>query len=219
MRYLVFLIHLSLAHYRCRDGREASCSDDRNTVTETTTIIVSPEFDNTLEAEKLIFSSCSAESRCTCADGSTPTSTRVRPACADSSQPDCAGSCPDGSDPSSLPRFLLKLTRSTPCPDDTYPIIAKCVCKDGSPAVEVERRKGGGRRKNKSKCEDRSFPTCLGACDDGSDATLDGDRSTEPCQDGSRPDKSVCVCQDGSSFKGRGGKIRDVVNKIKDFFG
>ena len=60
MRYLVLFLHLSLAHYRCRDGREASCSDDCNTVTttdtdtetETTTIIVSPEFDNTLEAEK-----------------------------------------------------------------------------------------------------------------------------------------------------------------------
>merc|ERR1719153_107681 len=215
MRYLVIgsvLLHLSLGHYRCRDGRKASCTDDCTTVTttdtdtETTTIIVSPEFDDTLETER--FSSCSSgESQCTCEDGSTPTSTRVRPSCRDNSQPDCAGSCPDGSDPSRLPKFLLKLTRSTPCPDDTFPIIAKCVCEDGTPAIEVERRKGGGRRKNKSKCED------------GSDATLDGDRSTEPCKDGSRPDKSLCVCQDGSLIRSRGSKIKDVVNKIRDFFG
>ena len=126
----------------------------------------------------------------------------------------------------------MKLSRSTPCPGDTYPVIASCTCEDGSAALEGEARRGGRRE---SKCEDGTFPTCpgesrlskcsyvdhelLGACDDGSDATLDDDKSTEPCEDGSRPNKSVCVCQDGTQLRTRGNKIKNVFNKIKDFFG
>ena len=92
-------------------------------------------------------------------------------------------------------------------------------------------RKGGDCQ----KCDDGTFPTCPGknklvivynihhplpgACADGSDATLDGDKSTEPCQDGSRPDKSVCLCQDGTELRKRGNRIKNVFNRIKDFFG
>ena len=154
-----------------------------------------------------MFNPCSSslvfdKSLCTCTDGSTPTSTRVKAVCSDNSRQDCSGSRPDGSDPSKLPKFLMKLSRSTPCPGDTYPVIASCTCEDGTAALEGEARR-------KSKCEDGTFPTCpgesrlskcsyvdhelLGACDDGSDATLDDDKSTEPCEDGSRPNKSVCV--------------------------
>ena len=101
--------------------------------------------------------------------------------------------------------------------------------------MEGEGKKWGHRGKKGDKCDDGSFPTCpgekiicvnvlcvfetAGACADGSDATLDGDRSTEPCEDGSRPDKSVCECQDGTQLRTRGNRIKNAFNRIKDFFG
>jgi len=76
-------------------------------------------------------------------------------------------------------------------------------------------RKGGHHH----KCNDGTDPSCPGACADGSDATLDGDKSTEPCADGSRPDKSLCVCQDGTQLRTRGNGIKNFFNKVKGFFG
>ena len=98
------------------------------------------------------------------------------------SRPDCSGSCPDGSDPSKIPKFLLmysyqliscrkvvifcfRLVGSTPCPDNTFPVISNCSCEDGSLAVEG---RGGFRWRNRGgeggdyKCKDGSFPTCQG---------------------------------------------------------
>merc|ERR1719431_762408 len=126
--------HLVSGHWRCQDGGKPdcdhACSDSASPGITTTDRdeeeISSPEF---ADAEN----PCSSSERfnkspCTCGDGSTPTSTRVRAVCSDDSRPDCSGACPDGSDPSKLPKFLLKLTRSTPCPDDTFPIISRCRC-------------------------------------------------------------------------------------------
>ena len=49
----------------------------------------------------------------------------------------------------------------------------------------------------------------LGACANGSDAVLNGDWSTPPCADSSRPDMSKCVCANGekawSGFRGHHG--------------
>ena len=46
----------------------------------------------------------------------------------------------------------------------------------------------------------------LGACADGSDAVLDGDWSTPPCADSSRPDMSKCVCANGEKAWAFGGR-------------
>ena len=99
-----------------------------------TTVIPSTEFDGPVEAEKYeetqnikhffliviiafrfrILNPCSVsasqtfdKSLCSCADGSAPTSVKIKAVCSDNSKPDCSGSCPDGSDPTKLPRFLL----------------------------------------------------------------------------------------------------------------
>ena len=133
---------LALCHWRCQDGSKANCdqacADEAdpeipNTEVpeegETTTVIASPEFDISIEAEKYnysknflfsrcfilrfrMFNPCSSSQQfdkalCTCSDGSNPTSTRIKAVCSDNSRPDCSGSCPDGSDPTKLPKFLL----------------------------------------------------------------------------------------------------------------
>ena len=48
---LLVISQLSLAHYRCRDGRRASCEEGCTGITntdegETTTVISSPEFED-----------------------------------------------------------------------------------------------------------------------------------------------------------------------------
>ena len=131
MQFLVFLLLLQcLIHgrLRCQNGSRAdcdeACQDESTTEIETTT-------DIPIETERYVaknlksipyismsvirfrFSNpCSAtqtfdKSLCTCTDGSTPTSTRIKPVCSDNSKPDCSGACPDGSDPTRTPLFFL----------------------------------------------------------------------------------------------------------------
>merc|ERR1712107_856711 len=57
-------------------------------------------------------------------------------------------------------------------------------------------RRSGTRTQGPPSCEDGSTPECPGGCDDGSAPDFS---SRPPCADESRPNMSVCVCEDGSS--------------------
>merc|ERR1712079_104637 len=91
--------------------------------------------------------------------------------CADGSTP----SCSDGSQP------VFDGDRSTPpCPDGGKPSL----CADGSTPTGG---RPGGRPGGRCPKEQR-------VCCDGSTPTFDGDRSTPPCADGTKPKCSQDDC-------------------------
>merc|ERR1712227_334775 len=98
---------------------------------------------------------------------------RGKPKCSDGSEPLCS----DGSSP------VMDGDRNTPpCPDGGKPN----TCADGS--APTKGRPGGGRPGGRCPKEDQ-------VCCDGSTPVFDGDKSTPPCADGSKPKCSADDCR------------------------
>merc|ERR1711868_164749 len=99
--------------------------------------------------------------------------------CADGSRPTCS----DGSAP------VFDGDRSTPpCPDGNKP----STCADGSTPSG-----GRGGRFGRRRC-----PKTDRVCCDGSTPVYDGDRSTPPCADGSKPRCSQDECNNNNNNAG-----------------
>merc|ERR1712215_30770 len=94
--------------------------------------------------------------------------------CADGSSPTCS----DGS----APVFDGDMT-TPPCTDGGRP----STCTDGSTPTRLTGGMGKGRGRRCAKSER--------VCCDGSTPVFDGDRTTPPCEDGSRPKCSQLECE------------------------
>merc|ERR1712025_157762 len=99
--------------------------------------------------------------------------------------------CADGSTPvcSDLSTPVFDGDRTTPpCPDGGRP----ATCADGSIPARVR----GGGRGGRSRCL-RSEEICC----DGSTPVFDGDFSTPPCSDGTRPRCSLAECSNNPEIE------------------